>query len=65
VQESTFWKNYFYRVSLIKQTSLGSIDSVALENEVFSKDPNEDSAPTRKITEKQEEKKEVSHAQIN
>jgi hypothetical protein len=62
VQESTFWKNYFYRVSLIKQTSLGSIDSVVLENEVFSKDPNEESAPT---TEKQEEKKEVSHAQIN
>ena len=42
---------------------MGSIDSVALENEVFSKDPNEESAPTRKITEKQEEKKEVSYAQ--
>ncbi|RIA81958.1 hypothetical protein C1645_836138 [Glomus cerebriforme] len=53
VQEPTFWKNYFYRVSLIKQTSLGSIDSVVLENEVFSKDPNEE--PTsREITEKQE-----------
>nr|CAG8496355.1 11750_t:CDS:2 [Entrophospora candida] len=37
VQEPTFWRNYFYRVSLVKQTALGSIDSVALENQVYSK----------------------------
>ncbi|CAG8656044.1 8424_t:CDS:2 [Funneliformis caledonium] len=55
VQEPTFWRNYFYRISLIKQTSLGSIDSIVLENEVFSKDPNEES---RKFEEKQEEKNE-------
>ncbi|CAG8445331.1 1562_t:CDS:2 [Dentiscutata erythropus] len=33
--------NYFYRVSLIKQTALGSIDGVVLENEVFSKNSTE------------------------
>lgn len=52
-----FWRNYFYRVSLIKQTSLGSIDSVVLENEVFQKDPIEEST-SMETTEKQEEKKE-------
>ncbi len=62
VQEPTFWRNYFYRVSLIKQTSLGSIDSIILENEVFSKDPNEES---EKIKEKQEKNKDVSHFTLN
>lgn len=52
-----FWRNYFYRVSLIKQTSLGSIDSVVLEKEVFQKDPIEEST-SMETTEKQEEKKE-------
>ncbi|CAG8816141.1 33271_t:CDS:2, partial [Racocetra persica] len=33
--------NYFYRVSLIKQTALGSTDGVVLENEVFSKNSTE------------------------
>jgi len=65
VQEPTFWRNYFYRVSLIKQTSLGSIDSVVLENEVFQKDPIGESTSTREITEKQEEKKEESKGQEN
>jgi hypothetical protein len=47
-------------VSLIKQTSLGSIDSVVLENEVFQKDPigESTSIETTETTEKQEEKKE-------
>uniref|UniRef100_A0A1D1Y3T3 Synapse-associated protein 1 n=1 Tax=Anthurium amnicola TaxID=1678845 RepID=A0A1D1Y3T3_9ARAE len=58
VQEPIFWRNYFYRVSLIKQTSLGSIDSIVLENEVFQKDPVEESTSTKEITEKQEKKEE-------
>ncbi|GBC00503.1 hypothetical protein RclHR1_03880013 [Rhizophagus clarus] len=63
VQEPIFWRNYFYRVSIIKQTSLGSIDSVVLENEVFQKDPVGESTSVE-TTEKQEEKKE-EHKQEN
>ncbi|CAB4400259.1 unnamed protein product [Rhizophagus irregularis] len=64
VQEPMFWRNYFYRVSLIKQTSLGSIDSVVLENEVFQKDPIEEST-SMETTGKQEEKKEEHKQQEN
>ncbi|CAG8522858.1 5529_t:CDS:2 [Paraglomus brasilianum] len=41
IEEEMFWRNYFYRVSLIKQTLLGSIDAIVLEKEVYHKDDNE------------------------
>ncbi|CAG8555738.1 2771_t:CDS:2 [Ambispora leptoticha] len=41
VQEPTFWRNYFYRISLIKQTALGSTDAATLANEVYSKSDEE------------------------
>jgi hypothetical protein len=51
-------------VSLIKQTSLGSIDSIVLENEVFQKDPIGESTSTVEITE-EEKKEEVNYITIN
>ncbi|CAG8440462.1 3451_t:CDS:10 [Ambispora gerdemannii] len=41
VQEPIFWRNYFYRISLIKQTALGSIDSATLASEVYLKSDEE------------------------
>lgn len=58
VSEPIFWRNYFYRVSLIKQTALGSIDSMVLENEVFSKNSTEISESMPDNLEKKKEDKE-------
>ena len=48
-----FWRNYFYRVSLIKQTLLGSIDAVVLEKEVYHKDDNESEEESPDATSKE------------
>ncbi|CAG8458379.1 1638_t:CDS:2 [Diversispora eburnea] len=57
VPEPTFWRNYFYRISLIKQTSLGSMEDTVLKKEVYSKDVGDKDLTivTREINEKASE----------
>ncbi|CAG8742911.1 14698_t:CDS:2, partial [Acaulospora morrowiae] len=57
VSEPTFWKNYFYRVSLIKQTALDSIKDADLEKEIHLEE-SEQSKDTQEVDEKQVETKE-------
>ncbi|KAG9298818.1 hypothetical protein G9A89_015839 [Geosiphon pyriformis] len=52
VQEPIFWRNYFYRISLIKQTALGSLDSIILKHELYSKNDEENLLEKEKLTPK-------------
>ncbi|CAG8438915.1 208_t:CDS:2 [Acaulospora colombiana] len=54
VSEPTFWRNYFYRISLIKQTALESMKDNASEMEVYT-EKTEKSENISEINEKQTE----------